>query len=97
MEVEQKARLLAETKQMLEEARRTFEEQGQVNWEEVPGCPSTMQDVLTTEKARNELVEMEQEQKAKLLEEVLELRRRELDDEGERTPYRCLSPTLPAP
>jgi hypothetical protein len=77
MEVEQKARLLAETQQMLEEARREFELQGPVNYEETPGRPSILQEFLTAEKNRNELIAMERQQKAELLKNMREANKAE--------------------
>ena len=81
MEIEQKARLLAETQQRMEQARRTFEFQEVAKDEDTPGFPPTSEDIFREQKARQELLTMEREQKERLLEETLEMQGRLLGEE----------------
>jgi hypothetical protein len=81
MEIEQKARLLAESQQRMAEARRTFESRGVAKDEDTPGFPSTIEDIFREQKARQELLTMEREQKERLLQESLEMQGRLLGEE----------------
>ena len=81
MEIEQKARLLAETQQRMAEARRTFESRGVAREEQMAGFPSTMEDMFQAMKAREDLLAMEREQKERLLQESLEMQGRLLGEE----------------
>lgn len=81
METEQKARLLAETQQRMAEARRRFDFLGSVKDDEMPGFPSTSEDMLQAMKAREELMAMEREQKKRLLQDTLEMQGRHLGEE----------------
>ena len=77
LEIEQKAILLAEAQRNLEEARRKFESQPQVQYDYTPGPPSTIEDLFRAEKARKELIALEREQKEALLKNVREQSKRE--------------------
>jgi hypothetical protein len=81
MEIEQKARLLAESQQRMAEAWRTFESRGVAREEEMAGFPSTIEDMFQAMKAREELMAMEREQKERLLQESLEMQERLLGEE----------------
>jgi len=81
MEIEQKARLLAESQQRMAEARRTFESRGVAREEEKAGFPSTMEDMFQAMKTREDLLAMEREQKERLLQESLEMQGRLLGEE----------------
>jgi hypothetical protein len=81
MEIEQKARLLAETQQRMAEARRRFESRGVAREEGNAGFPSTMEDMFQAMKAREDLLAMEREQKERLLQESLEMQGRLLGEE----------------
>jgi predicted GIY-YIG superfamily endonuclease len=70
MEIEQKARLLAETQQRMAEARRTFESRGVAGDEEMAGFASTIEDMFQAMKTREDLMAMEQQRKKELLEDV---------------------------
>lgn len=80
MEIEQKARLLAETQQRIAEARRKFESREGRNDEEIPRVPSSVEDMFQAMKAREELVAMEREQKEELLANTLESLGRQFGD-----------------
>jgi multidrug efflux pump subunit AcrA (membrane-fusion protein) len=77
MEVEQKAILLAEAQKSLEEARRKFESQPQLPYDYTDRPPSSINDLFRAEKARDELIALEQEQKEKLLKNLREQSKRE--------------------
>ena len=80
MEIEQKARLLAETQQRMEQARRIFESRGVAKHGEMAGFASTIDDIFREQKAREELLAMEREQKEELLANTLESLGREFGD-----------------
>ena len=84
LEVEQKERLLAEAKESIEEARRKFEAQPQVPYDYTPGPPTCIEDVFRAEKARNDLIALEREQKEELLKQVMEERAKKLGDDWPR-------------
>ncbi len=73
METEQKARLLAE-------ARRRIDFLGSVKDDEMPGFPSIREDIFREQKACQELLTMEREQKEELLANALESLGREFAD-----------------
>lgn len=77
LEVEQKEVLLAEAQKSMEEARRRFESQPQVPYDYTQGPPSTIEDFFRDEKARNELIALEHEQKEELLKNLREQSKRE--------------------
>lgn len=77
LEVEQKAELLAEWQKSLKEARRKFESQPQLPYDYTPKPPSSIHDLFRDEKAREELIAMEQEQKEELLKNMREQSKRE--------------------
>ena len=84
MEVEQKAILLAEAQKSLEEARRKFESQPQLPYDYTDRPPSSINDLFRAEKARDELIALELEQKEELLRQVMEKRARDLGDDWPR-------------
>ena len=84
LEVEQKAILLAEAKESIEAARRTFESETQVPYDYTPGPPISINDLFREAKAREELKALEREQKEELLRQVMEKRAKELGDDWPR-------------
>jgi len=84
LEIEQKANLLAHAKESMGEARCKFESQPQVPYDYTPGPPSTIDDLFRAEKARNELIALEREQKEELHRQVMEKRAKELGDDWPR-------------
>jgi hypothetical protein len=77
IEVEQKAILLAEAKESMEKARRKFESQPQVPYDYTPGPPCCIEDIFRAEKAREDLIALEREQKEELLKNLREQSKRE--------------------
>jgi len=84
MEVEQKAILLAKSQMNLAEAKRKFESQPQPPYEYTDSPPRTIGDIFRAEKAREELIALEREQKEELLRQVMEKRAREYGDDWPR-------------
>jgi len=84
LEVEQKAILLPEYQKSLEEARRKFESQPQPPYEYTDRPPRTIEDIFRAEKAREELMALEREQKEALYNEEMEKCAREFGDEWPR-------------
>ena len=84
LEVEQKAILLAEAKESLEEARRKFESQPQLPYDYSPRSSSSINHIFREEKVTEELKALEREQKDELLRQVMEKRAREFGDDWPR-------------
>jgi hypothetical protein len=84
LEVEQKAILLAEAQKSLKEARRMFESEPQLPYDYTPRPPSSINDLFRAEKARDELIALEREQKEALYNEEMEKRAREFGDDWPR-------------
>ena len=84
LEVEQKAILLAEAKESLEEGRRKFESQPQLPYDYSPRSSSSINHIFREEKVTEELKALEREQKDELLRQVMEKRAREFGDDWPR-------------
>ena len=80
LEIEQKAVLLAESQQKMAEARRIFESRSTTSDDGTSRFQSPIEDMFQAAKERQELMDMEREQKEELLKNTLESLRRDFGD-----------------